>query len=84
MAIQIDENTDFDYKVPVTPSDGNLVGISQQGIVNLTFYQTRKQTDDHIDKADVIGAILMSNVDDLKNFRDALTDVIDQFEKREK
>lgn len=85
MALQIDESTDFNYKVPLSPNDGNLIGINNQsGMVNLIFYQTRKQTGEHIDKADVIGAILMHNIQDLKNFRDAMGDAISQYEKREK
>jgi len=84
MALQIDDNTDFEYKVPLAPSDGNLIGIGPNGAVNLLFYQTRKQTGEHIDKVDVTGAILMSSVDDLEKYRDAISETIDQYRKNEK
>jgi hypothetical protein len=83
MALQIDDNTDFNYLVPLAPSDGNLVAINHEnGLVNLLFYQARKQTGDHIDKVDVTGAILM-NVKDLKRLRDAITENLEQHENRE-
>lgn len=84
MQLQIDENTEFDYKQPLAPSDGNLIGIGPNGSVNLIFYQTRKQTGEHIDKVDVIGAILMPSVEDLEKYRDAISETIEQYKKSEK
>lgn len=49
----IDENSDINYKVPLSPCDGTIVAINPNGMVNLLFYQTRKMTGDHIDKADI-------------------------------
>lgn len=84
MALQIDNETDFNYLVPLSPSDGNIVAINQEsGVVNLLFYQVRKQTGEHIDKIDVTGAIL-TNVEDLRKFRDAITENLEQHETREK
>ena len=52
-------------------------------MVSLTFFQTRKQTGDHIDRVDVIGAILMS-VEDLEKYRDAITENLENLKNREK
>ncbi len=83
MALQIDDSTEFNYLVPLSPSDGNLVAVNNtNNIVNLLFYQVRKQTGDHIDKVDVTGAILM-NVEDLRKFRDAITENLAQLDSRE-
>ncbi len=83
MALQIDDSTEFNYLVPLSPSDGNLVAVNNtNNIVNLLFYQVRKQTGDHIDKVDVTGAILM-NVEDLRKFRDAITENLAQLDDRE-
>jgi hypothetical protein len=84
MPLQIDDNTQFNYTVPLAPTDGTLIGVNPVNkMVNLLFYQTRKQTGDHVDKVDVIGAILMS-IEDLKNYRDAITENLENLEKREK
>lgn len=83
MPIQIDDDTDFNYLVPLAPSDGNLIAINNaSGVVNLLFYQVRKQTGDHIDKVDVTGAVLTS-VKDLHKFRDAITENLEQIENQE-
>ena len=85
MPIQIDDNTEFNYLVPTSPMDGNIIGINNQnGSANVVFYQIRKQTGQHIDKVDVISSISIANIDDLRNFRDAVSEAIDQFEKQEK
>jgi hypothetical protein len=82
--IMIDENTSMDYKVPLSPSDGNLIGINQtNGMVNLLFYQVRKQTGNHLDRIDITGAVLMS-VQDLEKYRDAISENLENYKKREK
>ncbi|MFI5271013.1 MAG: hypothetical protein ACHQT9_03150 [Candidatus Saccharimonadales bacterium] len=84
MALQIDDETDFNYLVPLSPTDGSLVFINGDSkMANLLFYQVRKQTGEHIDKIDVTGAILMS-LEDLKNYRNAISENIEATEKREK
>lgn len=84
MPLQIDDNTDFNYLVPLSPTDGSMVFVNaENGMANLLFYQVRKQTGEHIDKVDVTAAVLMS-VEDLKNYRNAITENLDNLEKREK
>jgi hypothetical protein len=84
MALQIDDSTDFNYMVPLSPTDGSLVFINGESkMANLLFYQVRKQTGEPIDKIDVTGAVLMS-LEDLKNYRDAISENIEATENREK
>jgi hypothetical protein len=84
MAFQIDDNTVFNYTVPLSPSDGNLIAVNTaNGMANVLFYQTRKMTGDHVDQVDVIGAILMS-ITDLEKYRDAITENLENIKNREK
>jgi hypothetical protein len=84
MALQIDDNTEFNYMVPVSPADGNLIAINRQsGASQLVFYQVRKQSGEHIDKVDVIAAIAMG-VEDLRRYRDAITENLELSDKSEK
>jgi len=83
MPLQIDNDTDMNYKVPISPCDGTIVAINPNGMVNLLFYQVRKATGEHIDKVDITGAVLM-NVQDLQNYRDAINENLDSLKKREK
>ena len=83
MPLLIDDDTEFNYQVPLSPTDGTMVFVnSENGMANLLFYQVRKQTGEHIDKVDVTGAVLMS-VEDLKNYRNAISENLDNIEKRE-
>lgn len=83
VAMQIDENTDMNYQVPLAPCDGTLVAITPNGMVNLLFYQMRKNTGEHIDKMDVTGAVLMT-VQDLENYRNAINENLENIKNREK
>ena len=83
MTMPIDENSDINYKVPLSPCDGTIVAINPNGMVNLLFYQTRKMTGDHIDKADITWAVLM-NVKDLRNYRNAINENLENFKEQEK
>lgn len=73
----------MNYKVPLSPCDGTILTVNQNGMVNLLFYQVRKASGEHIDKVDVTAAVLM-NVQDLENYRDAINENLDNFKKREK
>lgn len=82
--LQIDQNTDINYLVPLSACDGTLIGANvATGMANLIFYQTRKLNGSHIDKVDVIGAVGMS-IKDLEQFRDAITENLDSLKNREK
>lgn len=74
----------MNYLTPVAPCDGTLIGINlTNNMANLVFYQTRKQTGSHLDKVDVISAIVM-NVHDLEQFRNAITENLDNVKNHEK
>jgi hypothetical protein len=82
--LQIDENTDMNYLVPMSPCDGTIISInSTNNAAQLLFYQIRKQTDNHIDKVDITGAILM-DTKHLERFRDAITENLETIKNREK
>jgi hypothetical protein len=81
--LQIDENTKMNYVTPVAVQDGNLISLNENGVGNLAFYQIRKVTGSHIDELDIVGSFHVANVQDLKNYRDTLTQVIDNYEKQE-
>ena len=84
MALQIDDNTDFNYTVPLAPCDGNVIAVNPaNGMANILFYQTRKITGEHIDKIDITGAVLM-NIADLEKYRDAITENLENIKNREK
>lgn len=84
MPLQIDDNTELNYQVPLSPTDGSLIFVNtDNGMANLLFYQVRKQSGEHIDKVDITGAVLMS-VEDLKNYRDAITENLENIKHREK
>jgi hypothetical protein len=82
--LQIDESTKMNYVTPVLMQDGNLISLTENGAGNLSFYQIRKVTGNHIDELDVVASIHVANVEDLKNYRDTLTQVIDNYNVREK
>lgn len=81
--MQIDNDTEMDYKVPSSPCDGTIVMLNPNGMANLLFYQIRKVSGEHIDKVDVTGSVLMS-LQDLENYRDAINENIENFKNREK
>jgi|GEM_PF-2884249 len=83
MPLQIDDNTDMNYKVPLSLCDGTLIAINENGMANLLFYQMRKISGEHVDKIDVIGAIAM-NTQDLENYRDAINENLKNVKNREK
>lgn len=83
MPIQIDDDTEMNYHVPLAPCDGTLVAINPNGMVNLLFYQVRKVTGEHLDKIDITGAVLMTT-EDLENYRDAINENLDNIKNREK
>ena len=81
----IDDNTEFNYMVPISLSDGNMIFLNpKSGAVNLIFYQNRQMTGGHIDKLDVVAAVYMASVNDLKEYRKAIDGIIKEYEQKEK
>ena len=70
------------YTSPIVTSDGNVVMISDQGVPTLLFFQAREQHEGHV-HGDVVAAVRLNNIDDLKNLSKAINDTIKNFKDRE-
>lgn len=75
-------NVNLHYTVPVVTTDGNVVVVSDQGVPTLLFFQGRNQ-DGNTLQADVVAAVRLGNLDDLKNLQKAIVDTIKQHSSRE-
>jgi hypothetical protein len=76
------QNVNLKYLTPSVTTDGNIVMISDQGVPNLLFFQARDQHEGHM-HADVVAAVRLNNVDELKGLAKAITDTVKNFEARE-
>lgn len=76
-------NLQLNYLVPTVASDGNGVFISNDGnIPTLTFFQVRRQEGDKV-FADVVAAVRMSDLQDLKNLQASIEETIRNHTNRE-
>lgn len=76
-------NLQLNYLVPTVASDGNGVFISNDGnIPTLTFFQVRRQEGDKV-FADVVAAIRLSDLQDLKNLQASIEETIRNHASRE-
>lgn len=76
-------NLQLNYLVPTVASDGNGIFISNDGnIPTLTFFQVRRQEGDKV-FADVVAAIRMSDLQDLKNLQASIEETIRNHASRE-
>lgn len=76
-------NLELNHLVPTVASDGHGVFISNDGdIPTLTFFQIRGQVGDHV-HADVVAAVRMSGIDDLKKLQDTIEETIRNHTSRE-
>lgn len=80
--MQGDKNVNLRYTTPVITTDGHVVMVSDQGLPTLLFFQTREQHNDHL-HADVVAAVRLANIDDLKNLSKAINDTIKKHQDRE-
>ena len=70
------------YTTPVVTSDGNVVMISDTGVPTLLFFQAREQHEGHV-HGDVVAAIRLNNIDDLKNFSKSIDETVKNYKTRE-
>ena len=70
------------YSAPIVVSDGHVVAINDNGVPSILFFQAREQHEGHI-HGDVVAAVRMNNVDDLKALAKAIDDTIKQHKDRE-
>ena len=70
------------YASPVVTTDGHIVMLNDQGVPTLLFFQARDQHDDHM-HGDVVAAVRLNNIEDLKNLSKAINDTIKKHQDRE-
>lgn len=76
------QNVNLRYSTPIVTTDGHVVMVNDQGVPTLLFFQSREQHDDHL-HADVVAAVRLSNLDDLKNLSKAIIDTVKKQQSRE-
>jgi hypothetical protein len=76
------QNINLRYTAPVVTSDGNIVMLTDQGVPTLLFFQARDQHEGHL-HGDVVAAIRLNNIEDLKNLSKAINDTIKKHQNRE-
>jgi hypothetical protein len=70
------------YTSPVVTTDGNVVMISDQGVPTLLFFQGREQHEGHL-HGDVVAAVRLNSLDDLKNFSKSIDETVKNYKNRE-
>jgi hypothetical protein len=76
------QNVNLNYASPIVIADGHIVMLSDQSVPSLLFFQARQQHDDHL-HADVVAAVRLNNIEDLKNLAKAIDDTIKKHKNRE-
>lgn len=75
-------NVNLRYASPIVTSDGHVVMINDNGVPTLLFFQAREQHEGHV-HGDVVAAVRLNNIDDLKNLSKAIDETIKNFKNRE-
>ena len=75
-------NINLNYLTPVVTMDGHVVVVSDHGVPTLIFFQGRNQQGSNL-SADVVAAVRMNNLEDLKNLNKAIEDTIKKHKDRE-
>ena len=76
------QDVKLSYTAPIVVSDGHVVVISDEGVPSLLFFQGREQHDGHL-HADVVAAVRLNKIDDLKALAKAINDTLKQHQTRE-
>ena len=76
------QNVNLRYSTPIVTTDGHVVMINDQGVPTLLFFQSREQHEDHV-HADVVAAVRLNNLEDLKNLGKAIADTVKKQQSRE-
>ena len=74
--------SDLNFTSPIVASDGTLVMVTQEGLVNLLFIQMRGEKNGQ-PHADVVAGVRLHNLEELKNLSKTLQDTIQKHENRE-
>lgn len=70
------------YNQPVMATDGNIVSINDHGIPTLLFLQFRGQNGNSVE-ADVVSAVRLHNIQELKDLQKAIAETIEKHETKE-
>lgn len=76
------QNINLNYLTPVVTTDGHIVIVSDQGVPTVLFFQARSQESNNI-SADVVAAVRLSSIEDLRSLSKAITDTLKQHKNRE-
>lgn len=76
------QDINLKYSTPIVVSDGHVVVINDQGVPSLLFFQGREQHEGHL-HADVVAAVRLNTLDDLKSLAKAINDTVKQHQSRE-
>ena len=76
------KNVNLKYSSPIVTTDGHVIMVSDQGVPTLLFFQSREQHDDHL-HADVVAAVRLNNLEDLKNLAKTVEDSLKKHKNRE-
>lgn len=73
----------LNFKEPIIAVDGQNVTITEQGPVNLIFFQLRGESQEAV-LADVVAAVRFHTLEELRNLQRLINDAIKQHENRKK
>lgn len=76
------QDINLNHVSPTVVTDGHIVMISDQGVPTLLFFQARQQHEGHVHR-DVVAAVRLNNIDDLKSLSQAINDTIKTHKNRE-
>lgn len=79
---QPQQDIKLNHLSPTVITDGNVVMISDQGVPTVLFFQARQQHDGHV-HGDVVAAVRLNSIDDLKSLSKSIDETIKQHANRE-
>ena len=80
---EIPKPLELRFANPVIAQDGNAIVIREDGKVELLFFQIRTQSEEKAE-ADVVAAIRMDSIEQLKDFEKSIGESIRKHETKEK
>ncbi|OGL26641.1 hypothetical protein A3E49_00010 [Candidatus Saccharibacteria bacterium RIFCSPHIGHO2_12_FULL_49_19] len=76
-------NLELNHLAPTVVADGHIVFIAGgNNVPTLTFFQIRKQDGSKV-SADAVASVRMGSLEDLENLKKAITETIEQHNKKE-
>lgn len=73
----------FNFKEPIVAVDGQNITITDQGPVNLLFFQFRGENEEAL-LADVVAAVRFHSLEELRNLQRLINDIIKKYESKDK